>query len=382
MELALSCGWVVLIAWLVGRAIKQRDLFPAIEPCAGRGTLPHVAIIIPVRDEEANIADCLQTFMGQSYQPDNVQIIVIDDHSSDATLAIANSLARGCSRISVLQSPPLPPHWVGKVHACWLGALAVDPQVEWLCFIDADVRAEPALLVSALAVARSEGLDLLSLAPRQRLVGFADRLIIPCGLFLMSLCQDLQKVQAERGDKVTATGQFILIRRDVYRAIGTHAAVHDAICEDVALALLVKRTGGQTVLRNGKLLLSAQMYSGWSSLWTGISKNLVQMLGGERHTLILALGALAVSSFSLLVPAMASLGCVRGQAEACLALVPAIAGSAAAFGLHLAATFYFGIPIWYGLLFPLGYTIGAFIAVDSVRRHRTHRILWKGRTYP
>jgi chlorobactene glucosyltransferase len=148
------------------------------------------------------------------------------------------------------------------------------------------------------------------------------------------------------------------------------------------LALLVKRAGGRMALQNGRLLLSTQMYTDWNTLWTGISKNLVQMLGGERQTLILAVGALALSWLSLLVPAMAALGCAHGQTASCLGVLPAIAGSAAALGLHVAGTLYFGIPIWYGLLFPLGYTIGAFLAADSVRRHRTHNVVWKGRTYP
>jgi chlorobactene glucosyltransferase len=233
-----------------------------------------------------------------------------------------------------------------------------------------------------MAVAISGHFDLLSLAPRQRLGSFAERLVMPCGLYLMAFRQDLASVQAERSDKVTATGQFMLVRRGAYDLVGGHAAVHDAICEDVALALLIKKSGGHVILQDGKFLLSARMYAGWRSLWTGISKNLVDMLGGERATLITAAIALVLTWACVLVPALDAFSCARGTSESCIALVPAILGSLAAFGLHMAGALYFRIPFWYGLLFPLGYTVGAGLALESLRRRRRRRIVWKGRTYP
>src|SRR5207342_2438211 len=94
---------------------------------------------------------------------------------------------------------------------------------EWLCFIDADVRSKPALLSSAMRAAQIKHLDLLSLAPRQELHTFAERLILPCGLILLSFIQDLRQAQARSGGGVTATGQFMLVRRDAYEAVGGHA---------------------------------------------------------------------------------------------------------------------------------------------------------------
>jgi chlorobactene glucosyltransferase len=117
-------------------------------------------------------------------------------------------------------------------------------------------------------------------------------------------------------------------------------------------------------------------------LWIGISKNLVDMLGGPRSTLAIAAAATVLAWSAWLIPAVDALSCTRGVPYSCLALLPAAIGSAAIFGLHIAGTSYFNIPVWYGLLFPLGYTAGAFMAIDSVRRRWRRRVSWKGRTYP
>jgi chlorobactene glucosyltransferase len=384
MELALSFGLLALVLWLILRAAGQRHLLPIIDPVSSHSSkaLPRVSIIIPARNEQLNIGACMSALLEQDYRAKHLNVIVVDDHSTDSTYAVASSIASRSSEAKVVQSPALPPHWVGKSHACWIGSGIAQTKDEWLCFIDADVEAEPKLLASATEIALSQHLDLLSLAPRLRLESVAERLVLPCGLYLMAFCQDLALVQAQGSDRVTATGQFMLVRRRVYESVGGHAAVRDAICEDVELALLIKRAGGRVILQDGKFLLSARMYTGWSSLWSGISKNLVDMLGGERATLITAAIALALSWACVLLPILDAVSCGYGIPGSCVALLPALVASLAAFGLHIAGAWYFQIPFWYGLLFPFGYSVGACLALDSLRRRRRRRIVWKGRTYP
>jgi len=106
------------------------------------------------------------------------------------------------------------------------------------------------------------------------------------------------------------------------------------------------------------------------------------MLGGTRSTLLTALVGVALAWAAVLVPFIDGLACRYGVPGTCAALALALPASAAAFGLHLAGTRFFRIPFWYGLIFPLGYTAGALIAIDSVRRRLSGRITWKGRTYP
>jgi chlorobactene glucosyltransferase len=384
LDLLLSSIWLVAVIWLIARAFQQHGLLQSLKPVEPPpvARAAKVAVIVPARDEAANIERCLRSLTAQTYPAPRLRIVVIDDHSRDGTFAIASALAQTCPQLTVLRSPPLPPHWVGKSHACWIGARAAEENTDWLCFVDADVWAEPALIASAIAAANAEALDLLSLAPRQELQSFAERLVMPCGLYLLAFCQDLRTVQARNSSEVTATGQFMLVRRAYYEAIGGHAAVRGAICEDLMLARLLKRSGGHAILQDGRRVLSTRMYRGWSTLWIGIAKNLSEMLGGPPRTMAIAAAAVVLAWAAWLIPLRDALDCAQGSTGGCVGLIPAALGFAAALGLHIAGAFYFGIPPWYGLLFPLGYSAGALIAIDSVRRRLSGRVSWKGRTYP
>lgn len=308
-------------------------------------------------------------------------VVVVDDHSNDNTAAIVRRFAARDRRVVLVASPPLPPGWTGKVNACVAGARAVADAADWLCFLDADMRAEPQLIASAVATAARDGIDLLTLAPRQEFECFAERLILPCGLYLLSFSQNLVKVQAPDSDDAAATGQFMLIRRDAYEDVGGHAAVSRSIVEDVDLARLMKRRGHRVLMMDATGLLSTRMYTGWATLWPGIAKNLCHMLGGPLATLLTVLTGVTLAWATVLLPLFDLTNCFRGSRTACLAAVPAVAGSAAAFGLHIAGAAFFRIPLFYGLLFPLGYTTGAGIALDSLRWRLTGRVRWKGRVY-
>jgi len=384
IELAISCLWLVVVAWLILRAFRQRGLLRPVgrAPPPPARAAPKVAIVVPARDEEANIGACLRDLLAQDYPSSHLRVLVADDHSEDATATIAQAIARDHPGVAVIQTPVLPPHWIGKSHACWIAAREAPDDVEWLCFVDADVRFERAALSSAVAAATIRGLDLLSLAPRQQLESFAERLVMPCGLYLLAFSQDLRAVQSPKSRDATATGQFMLIRRAAYDAVGGHAAIRGDICEDVALARLIKRAGGRVILYDGGALISTRMYTGWRTMWPGLAKNLVDMLNGPASAIAMAAAAVTLSWAAWLIPLGAAVSCTRDAPHGCLALLPALTGSAAAFALHLVGTSFFRIPLWYGLLFPIGYTAGALMALDSVRRRWRGRVTWKGRTYP
>ncbi len=387
MELfALVCSsmWVAVVMTLIWRAARQRTMLPplASAPPPPAGVAPMVAVIVPARDEADNIGPCLTTLLAQDYPPERCAILAVDDQSADGTADIVAALRRNHPRLRLLRSPPLPHGWTGKSHACWLGVRAVAPPVEWLCFIDADMRAGRSLLASAVSAAQAEGLDLLSLAPRHELVSLAERLVIPCGLFLLAFLQDLGSLQAPDSRDVSATGQFMLIRAGAYDEIGGHASVRAAICEDLELARRCKRSGGRVLIKDGSSMLSGRMYTGWRTLWPGFAKNVVDLLGGTHATAITALAAVVLAWAAPIVPALAALEYVLHPGIWTLvSLVCALAASAAIVALHVAGAIHFAIPFWYGLAFPLGYTAGALIAADSIRRRRRARVTWKGRVY-
>jgi chlorobactene glucosyltransferase len=379
--LVLSCAWLAVVVLLLARAFNQRDLLRPLPPAAPCSA-PMVTVIVPARNEEINVGHCLRGLLEQNYPAARVKLLLVDDHSTDDTTSIALALARSNRQLSVLRSPALPARWLGKSHACWIGAKAAADDTQWLCFLDADVRPEPELLARAVATAESQRLDLLSLTPRQEFGSFAERLVMPCGFYLLAFCQDLQALQSDDGTETTATGQFMLIRRSVYEAVGGHAAVHDVICEDLALARLIKQHQGRVALCNGNQVISVRMYSGWLTLWEGVTKNLVDMLGGSVQTVVtVAIGSVLAWAVWLL-PGVDALSYAADPSRGWLALAPALTASLAAIGFHVAGTRYFRIPLWYGLLFTIGYTAGALMAIDSLRRRLRGSVSWKGRTCP
>jgi chlorobactene glucosyltransferase len=369
-------------ALLLRRAIRQRGALDALIPHAMpfEAYPPTVAIIVPARNEAFNIGPCLDSLLAQAYPAKALQLVAVDDESEDSTTDILAAYGRTHSRMTVVPAAPLAMGWTGKNQACWRGAQAVPRETDWLCFIDADMRADPCLIASAV-VAAERGSHLLSLAPQHKLVSFAERLMIPCGLYLLSFKQDLIKVQAARWEAVSVTGQFMLIDRVAYEAVGGHAAVAGAICEDLELARLMKRSGFSVVLMDGASLLSTRMYDGWSTLWPGFAKNVLDTFGGVGPAFATAAAAIVLSWSIALAPVIDYALCSRGSPLDCAALGLVGVAAMIAVGFHVAGSVYFGLPPWYGLLFPVGYALGGLIALHGLRSRATRRIVWKGRIY-
>ena len=383
MELFLAAALLFLESLLLLRALRQRAALRCLVPY---GTSPGanaaaVEVIVPARNEASNIRACLEGLVAQTYPPGKLSITVVDDDSDDGTDEIIAAFARSHPCVRCLRSGPLQAGWTGKTQACWRGAAEASPNAEWLAFIDADMRAEPCLIASAVAEAE-RGLGLLSLAPKHRLVSFAERLMIPCGLYLLGFQQDLAKVRGRGDGEATVAGQFMLIRRSAYQHVGGHAAVGAAICEDLELARLMNRSGFSLALMDGSRLLSTRMYTGWATLWPGFAKNVLEMFGGIGSTLTTAAFAVVVSWSLVILPAIDCFRAGGGPHEGSIAFGLAIAAATAAVGFHVAGAAHFRIPLWYGLLFPVGYTLGGIIALDGLGRRLTGRVPWKGRVYP
>ena len=155
------------------------------------------------------------------------------------------------------------------------------------------------------------------------------------------------------------------------------------VCEDTALAALVKQSGQKLALLGGEKLMRTRMYTGLASLWEGLSKNVIEMLGGAPATVLVALAALAIGWATLALPTTILGQALTHRPDAWLdwACVASCLASAALVSTHIAEARYFGIPFWYGLLCPLGYAMGALIAFNGVRLRLSRRVSWKGRHY-
>ena len=339
-----------------------------------------MSIIVPARNEIDNIEICLRGLTAQTGQPGGFSIIVVDDGSEDGTAAaVERQIERG-RPVELIAAGPLPDGWVGKPHACWRGALSA--RGAWLCFIDADVRAARQLVAAALDAAERRGIDMLSLHPFQELGSFWERLIFPAGLLIIACAKDLAAAAASGSAAAGANGQFMLIRRQVYFDLGGHAAVASAICEDRALALRAQSSGYRVRVLAAEHLASTRMYRDLPSLWEGLSKNALEILGSSGVTLAAAAAGMAVGWAALALPAAIAVAILpQPSAMEWVGLGLAVAGSLIVIGVQLGAARHFRIPAIFGILLPCGYTAAFLLACHSWLLRRGAGVTWKGRTY-
>jgi chlorobactene glucosyltransferase len=378
--LAASSIWLSVVVLLLVRALRQNRHFHRLAATRPPEPPPFVSVVVPARDEAANIEACVSGLLRQDYPRPRYEIIIVDDASADATAAIASSLLHGRPEARLIALEGLPRQWHGKPFACWTGACAARAAGDWLCFLDADVRAGEAALSSAVAEATRRRLDVLSLVPRQLLASFAERLVMPCAFYALAFSQDVRSCEPER-DGVSACGPFMLVRRSCYFAAGGHRAVRNQICEDLALAHRAKLNHARVATVGGDAVACCRMYRGMAPLWHGLSKNAAETAGGTAAALALAAAAITLAWTAVLLPGFALCQMWTSPSPvAALAAGVAASATASAVAFHMAGARHFSLPIWYGALFPLGYTVVAGIALSSVRLRLWGHVQWRGRT--
>ena len=264
---------IILLAWIARHLMISGVASPEITLRADRpGPLPDpapkVTILVPAKDEEANIADCLKTLQAQDYG--NFEILVIDDRSSDSTAEIVQRLAEQDPRIHLVRITELPPGWFGKSHAMHVGAQSATGQ--WLLFVDADCRQASGSLHAAMAYVLARGGDMLSLWPLLEMHGFAENLVQPLCGSILGLWFHPRLVNNPRRKAAFANGQFLLVRRDTYQAVGGHQAVRDKLVEDIWFARAVKGSGARLINAIGFDIFRTRMYNHLPAIWRGWSR--------------------------------------------------------------------------------------------------------------
>lgn len=267
--------WVIrhgVVTWLERRLPRLGRNSPRWE---GRAEdAPLVTAIIPAKDEESTLAECLESVLGQDYPA--LEVLVVNDRSGDRTGEIAEEFARRDGRTRVLTIRELPAGWTGKTHAMRRGA--DEARGEWLWFLDADTRHEPECLSIVLRHAADEGAALASLIPRLRCETFFERVVQPlAGIVLMRSFPPI-RVNDDARPEAFANGQFILARREDYEAVGGHGAVRDRFVEDIFLARRFKESGRRIRVAMAYELSSTRMYTGLGQITRGWSRILYDAL--------------------------------------------------------------------------------------------------------
>ncbi len=357
-----------------------------------------LTVVVPAYNEAANIAACLTSLLGSEDPCGDWQVLLVDDRSSDATVAIAEAAAGACGatepRFSLLDAGPRPvgERWVGKNWAC---SRAMEQVVsEWVLFVDADLRLQPATLRRALAQATMDGADLLSLAPRLSCGCLAEWLVQPIMASLLGLGFPIEAANDPASPVAFAAGPFMLFRRSVYAAIGGHRALAAEVVEDLALARRIKQGGHRLRYLLALDGLELRMYSDFASLWEGWTKNWLLGLDGDVAR-ALAASSVVLLMFSgpwLLTPVAALLAAglapvgfaLVGLPGQLLVLLAALALGLAGIGLQLVLRLWirrqFQLPITFWWLMGAGGLVVAAIGPVSVWRTLSGRgWTWKGR---
>jgi chlorobactene glucosyltransferase len=351
----------------------------------GKGTspgqeAPPISVIIPARDEGRNIRHCVQALLAQTYP--NYEVIVVDDRSTDDTLPILTALAEENTRLHIVHGIELPPDWAGKPHALVQGVAA--SHGEWLCFVDADTFATPDLLWSTFASAVQHQADMFSILTEQELGSFWEKTILPLVFLGLSFGFPAEKVNDPKKPDAISNGQFILIKRSVYEAIGGHAAVKDRVDEDKAIAVIVKRSGYHLVVADGRRLASTRMYTSLPEMWEGWTKNI--FLGLRDRLWLLGFGAFLGLLVSLALPLWLLGGLVwlssGGGTAAAVVAAESVLLWAHLLWMRIRACRAFDIPIGYALTLPLGALIfTAMILASAFNVISGRGVTWKGRRY-
>ena len=232
--------------------------------------LPLVSVLVPARDEERNIGRCLDSLLQQDYP--HLEILVLDDDSSDRTAEVVAEYARRDSRVRLLRGRPLCAGWHGKAYACH--QLALQARGQWLLFTDADTVHTPVSVSSSVRAAHRENGDLITYVPYLPAGSFSEKVLMPVVAFFPLFILPLGLVTRSSEPLFSfAFGPLMFFRASFYRKMGGHLAVRQEITEDMALGRLVKQHGGRLLFLNGRDILSVRLYHNMGEIWRGFAKS-------------------------------------------------------------------------------------------------------------
>ncbi|MEX0908705.1 MAG: glycosyltransferase, partial [Gemmatimonadaceae bacterium] len=306
IALVAALPWVLVPIGMVLRMRRSRTLdeFTAEPP----RDPPLVSVIVPARNEAGNIARCVRSILATDYP--NVELIVVDDQSTDGTGAIAAGLGA-----TVIETPPLPADWFGKQWACWTGKSRARGEI--LCFTDADTEHAPDLIPRTINAMRALEADLFTVSGRQEMVTLWEKLVQAQVFGMLNAwyggTEEINR--SKHAWRKIANGQYLVIPRAAYDESGGHESVKHTVAEDLMLAQRFHRLGERVLFIEGREQLSTRMYSSLREMIAGWGKN---VYAGGMHAMppfvprwVFPFGLVLPPLFNLLPPvalALAALG--------------------------------------------------------------------------
>ena len=382
--------WLIVgcLLLILGNIVANLRAFDGLRPAEPPENLPLVSILVPARNEERSIAECLGSLLRQDYP--SCEVIVLDDHSDDGTGAIVERLIADAMKsrpnltARLLRGESLPEGWTGKNWACH--QLSQAARGEFLFFTDADTEHAPCTATAAVVYAQRNRAGLLSAWPRLLTLTPGEMLVVPvivlvgmacCPLWLQRWIQ--QKPERAAGHDVrglgVANGQFMFFSRSAYVRIGGHEAIRAHVVEDVTLGreMAARMPEGERLFNCDALGFSTvRMYRSFAETWEGFTKN-IRAAFDDRGMTFWLFGTFQAACFFW--PFIA------------IFLVPAPLRWVV--GLQIAIIYFIRFLLtvrfrtsWFGaVLHPIGVLLMMLIGVNSWRLSRGRGVVWKGRTY-
>ncbi len=243
---------------------------------------PRISVIVPARNEEALIGTCLRSILAQDYP--NLEIICVDDRSTDRTAEIVGKLFEGRTNCHLISITELPVGWTGKCHALYEGVKYASG--EWLAFLDADSSLHKAALRQCLHEAIQRKINFVTLSPKFILDTFWEKALIPLFAATAAMILPLAKVNDPGSPVATANGMFFIISRMAYERIGGHSSVKDFAVEDIGIGKRVKANGLGILFANGRNLLQTKMYFGLREVLNGWTRILAGAMNFKLLTVL------------------------------------------------------------------------------------------------
>ena len=251
-----------LAGWMTARRnLLEMPLFGhgKIKP-EFRGPLPSVTVIAPARNEEHAVEAAAKSMVAMEYP--ELQVVFVDDHSSDRTAELLDSMAKGCERLHVFHNPPARPGWLGKQNAVWHAVEQFEPNSEWLLFTDGDIVFGATVLRDAVLFMKEHELDFLTCIPLVETSSLLEDLALAPRWAHHLECFEYGKLNDARTIPL-GIGAFMLVRRDMYVAAGGHAAIRAEQADDAALARLLKKSGAAIGFARAGDQLRCRQYRGF-----------------------------------------------------------------------------------------------------------------------
>ena len=372
MTRAFLLGEVLTVLLLAQVAVLFWNLRVIRRPPARRwrAGAPRISVLVPARNEQASIADCVDALLAQDYPA--LEIVVLDDDSTDRTAEIVR--ARRDPRLRLVTGASLPEGWTGKNWACH--QLAARAHGDVLCFVDANTILTPDTLSRAAGELRDSDLGLVSMLLRTDTGTASEAVLMPIVNYaLLALLPAALIEKPGFRKEAIALGPFVMVTRSAYSAAGGHAAEPAHIVDDVQLARSVKASGHRIALRNGTDLVRTRWYTGFGEIWHGFSKN---AYGGIGYRPAIGLLTIFVVAPALLLPFLRlGAGITTGGALGFPALQVALILSMRAVTTRVGRD-----PLWSIPLHPVAIAVWAgTLARSMVLAHTGREIEWKGRRY-